>query len=181
MRKEIVIEGTGGQGIQLMGEILAKALNLEGYDAAYKSNYGPEARGGRSFAQIVIKDSPEDWPEVMTPDILIALSQEGYNARISEVSLESKVFFDVDLVKTILPAKAQHIPVLATRVANELGLRVVVNMVMLGAIVAVTRLVLISNLFEVVKKETGKFSAVNLDAVREGYKLGKKYLMHQKR
>lgn len=181
MRKEILLSGRGGQGIQLMGEILAKTLDDAGMLISLKSSYGPEAQGGYSFSQIIIKESPEDWPEVMTPDILVTLSQEGYNAWIDKVFPESKVFFDVDLVKTILPAKAEHIPVLATRIADSLGSGIVVNMAMLGAVVAVTGLVPLSTLFEIVKGETGKFADVNLDAVREGYKIGKKFLMKQRR
>ncbi|MDH5365001.1 MAG: 2-oxoacid:acceptor oxidoreductase family protein [Dehalococcoidia bacterium] len=171
MRKEIVIAGFGGQGIQRLGGTLAKALDDKGFLISLKSNYGPAARGGNSFSQVVIKESLEDWPEVLMVDILVAMSQEGYNAWISKTSLECKVFFDVDMVK-IAPSQAHQYPIPATKVANALGSQIVANMVMFGAVVAVTGLFSLEDLFGVIKKEAGKFSEVNLEAVKEGYKLG---------
>jgi len=172
MRREIVIAGFGGQGIQRLGGTLAKALDNKGFLISLKSNYGPEARGGNSFSQVVVKESLEDWPEVLMVDILVAMSQEGYNAWISKTSLESKVFFDVDLVKTVPPSRARQYPIPATKVANELGSQIVANMVMFGAVAAVTGLLSLENLLVVIKKEARKFSDVNLEAVKEGYKLG---------
>lgn len=172
MRKEIVIAGFGGQGIQRLGKTLAKALDDKGFLVSLKSNYGPAARGGGSFSQVVVKESLEDWPEALMVDILVAMSQEGYNAWISKTSLESKVFFDVDMVKTVPPPRAHQYAIPATKVANELGPQIVANMVMFGAVAAVTGLFSLEDLFGVIKKEAGKFSEVNLEAVKEGYKLG---------
>ncbi len=172
MRKEIVIAGFGGQGIQRLGGILAKALDDKGFFISLKSNYGPAARGGNSFSQIVVKESLEDWPEVLMVDILVAMSQEGYNAWISKTSLESKVFFDVDMVKTAPPPHAHQYPIPATKVANKIGPQIVANMVMFGAVAAVTGFFSLENLFGVIKKEAGKFADANLEAVKEGYKLG---------
>ena len=172
MRKEIVLASFGGQGIQRLGGILAKALENKGFLISLKSNYGPAARGGNSFSQVVVKESVEDWPEVLMVDILVAMSQEGFNAWISKTSLESKVFFDVDLVKTVPPPQAYQYPIPATKVANKLGLQIVANMVMFGAVAAVTGFLSLESLFAVIRKEAGKFSEVNLEAVKEGYKLG---------
>jgi len=171
MRKEIVIAGFGGQGIQRLGGTLAKALDDKGFLVSLKSNYGPEARGGNSFSQVVVKESLEDWPEVLMVDILVAMSQEGYNAWIPKTSSESKVFFDVDMVK-IAPSHAHQYPIPATKVASKLGSRIVANMVMFGAVAALTGLFSLEDLFGVIKKEAGKFADVNLEAVKEGYKLG---------
>lgn len=177
MRKEIVFIGQGGQGVVLMGLIFAKVAQLEGKEAACLPSYGPEARGGKCASEVVISDEPIDFPGLTAPDILVAMSQEGYDASISKVSPETKVFFDIDTVKTILAAKASHIPIAATRKATEVGARIAANMVMLGAVVAVTRLVSLENLFDAVKRETSKFAEVNLDALREGYRIGKKHLI----
>jgi len=105
-------------------------------------------------------------------DILVAMSQEGYNAWISKTSSESKLFFDVDMVETVPPPRAHQYPIPATKVANELGSQIVANMVMFGAVAAVTGLFSLEDLLGVIKKEAGKFADVNLEAVKEGYKLG---------
>lgn len=180
MRKEIIFIGQGGQGIVLMGHIFAKIAQLEGKEVASLPSYGPEARGGKCASEVVISEKPIDFPGLLAPDILVAMSQEGYDASIARVLPETKVFFDIDTVKTILAAKASHIPIPATRKATEMGSRMAANMVILGVLVAVTRLILLDNLLKVVKEEIGEFANVNLEAVSEGYKLGKKYLMNRK-
>jgi Pyruvate/2-oxoacid:ferredoxin oxidoreductase gamma subunit len=100
------------------------------------------------------------------------MSQEGYNAWISKTSLESKVFFDVDMVKTVPPPQAYQYPIPATKVANKLGLQIVANMVMFGAVAGVTGFLSLESLFAVIRKEAGKFSELNLEAVKQGYELG---------
>lgn len=182
MRKEIVFVGEGGQGIVLMGEILGKVAQLCGKEVAIFADYGAAARGGKCASEIVISDRAIDFPGVVSPDILVAMSQRGYDAWISKISPKTKVFFDADTVKSISPALALHIPVLATKKAIEIGFPLSANMVMLGAIVAVTKLVSLRELFEIIKKETGRFAEINLEAVKEGYKLGKeKEYLKQKR
>lgn len=177
MKKEIVFVGKGGQGLGIIGKILALTAILEGKEVASSPSYGGEVTGGLSQSEVIISDKVIDFPAVMTPDILVAMSQAGYDDWISRVFPKSKIFFDIDMVKTIQPAKATHVPVRATKVAAEVGSQLSANMVMLGAMVAVTRITSFSNLFEVIKEETGKFAEINLAAVREGYKLGKRYLM----
>lgn len=177
MRKEIVFIGQGGQGIVLLGQIFAKIAQLDGKKVACIADYGASARGDKCLSEVVISDKAIDFPGVMTPDVLVVMSQKGYDAWIFRVSSKTKIFFDINMVKTILPAKAAHIPVPATQKASELGSPLSANMIILGTVVAVTKLVSLNNLFEVVKKETGRFAGINLDAVKEGYKIGKKYSM----
>ncbi len=171
MRKEIIVAGFGGQGIQSLGRALARALDSKGLPVSLKSNYGPEARGGNSFSQIVIKEAPEDWPEVLTVDTLVALSQEGYDAWISQTSSGAEVLYDNGLVQTRPLANASQYPVAATKVASELGVPLVANMVMLGALGAITRLLSLEEL-QAVAGKVKQLSDVNLRAVEEGYKMG---------
>lgn len=180
MRKEIVFIGRGEE-IAPLGQILAKAAQLvEGNEATHTDYYGVAAAEGVA-SEVIISDEPINFPGVVIPDILVAMSQEGYNARIRELFLDGEVFFDLDLVKTILPAKAIHFPVPATKIANEFGSEFSASMVILGAMVAITELVSISNLFEAVKEESGKSAEADLDALREGYKFGKRYLIRYKK
>ncbi len=172
MRKDIVIVGSGGQGVQSLGKILARALDRKGFLVSLKSNYGPEARGGKSFTEVVIKESPDDWPEVMAVDVLVAMSQQGYDAWICKTAPDSQVLFDVDLIKPVPSVYARPYPIPATESANDLGSRIAANMVMLGAVAAITGLVPLETLAEVVEKEIGKAADVSLKAVESGYRLG---------
>lgn len=174
MRKEIIIVGQGGQGIVLTGEMLAKAANFDGREAACSSSYGAAARGDATTSEVVISDEPIDFPGVMRLDFLVAISQEGYDKCLAKTHPGSKIFYDADTVKIIQSGKAVHIPVLAVKTASALGSRMAANMVMLGAIAAAAELVSRNSLLETVKKESGKFAEINIKAMEEGYKINKR-------
>jgi len=136
MRTEIRISGYGGQGVVLAGYILGKAIALHsGLEAVMTQSYGPEARGGASSANVVISDEPVDYPFVLHPDILVALSQEAYTRFRPTAKPEARVFIDQDLVIPFGNDQPYSIP--ATRLAEQLGRRIVANMVMLGFFTAV--------------------------------------------
>lgn len=140
MRSEVRIAGFGGQGIVLAGYIVGKALALyDGYHAVMTQAYGPEARGGASSANIVISDEPVDFPFVEHPDVLVALSQEAYTRFRESTKQDAFVLVDEDLVKPNPDDEVLRIP--ATRLAEELGKRIVANVVMVGFFTGVTGLV----------------------------------------
>lgn len=140
MRKEIRISGFGGQGIILAGYILGKGFAIyDGFEAVMTQSYGPEARGGASSANIVISDESVDYPFVQTPDILVALSQEGYIKFRKSARPGAEILIDVDLVTPFADDVTYTIP--ATKIAEELGRRVVANVVMLGFFTGMTGLI----------------------------------------
>lgn len=140
MRREIRIAGFGGQGIILAGYILGKALALyDEREVVLTQVYGPEARGGASSACLVISDDLIDYPFVLHPDVLVALSQEAYTRFRSEAGLAAVVLIDEDLVSPWDDDHPYCIP--ATRLAEELGQRRVANVIMLGFFIRVTGLV----------------------------------------
>lgn len=140
MKKEIRISGFGGQGVALAGYILGKALSIySDYEAVMTQSYGPEARGGASSVNLVISDEPIDYPFVQQPDILVALSTEGYTHFRHTAKDGATIIVERDLVTPADGDNPYCIP--ATRLAEELGRRVVTNVVMVGYFTAVTGLV----------------------------------------
>lgn len=140
MYKEIKIAGFGGQGVVLAGIILGKALSLyEDLEAVMTQAYGPEARGGASSANIVVSNEPIDYPFVQHPDILVTLSQEAYNKFRDQAGNGAQVLIDADLVTPYPNDDPFRIP--ATRFAEDLGRRIVTNVVMLGFLTGVTEIV----------------------------------------
>jgi len=132
VRQEIRISGFGGQGVALAGFILGKALSLsEGLEVVMTQSYGPEARGGASSSNLVVADKEINYPLVQEADVLVAFSQEAYTKYRPQAKPEAVVFIDEEDVTHRIPA---------TRFAEELGRRIVANMVMLGFITAVTGL-----------------------------------------
>ena len=169
MREEIVGTGTGGQGIQLMIHILSLALHNQSRDMASKPDYGPEVRGGKSSAYSVVKDFPEDWPEIMESDILIALSQEGFEVWIEKIKKDALIFCDPALVKCDSTEAKKYYIVPASEIAQELKDKRVINMAMLGGVIKITKLISIENVLEALKQE-GKYSEANKKALEKGYK-----------
>jgi len=140
MIKEIRLAGFGGQGIGLAGLILGKAISLyDGKEAVMTQAYGPEARGGASSANVVMSDETIDYPFVQNPDILVAMSQEAYVKFRSNVKPNALIVIDEGLVSPEVGEEVNSIP--ATKLAEDLGRRIVSNVVMLGFFTAVTGIV----------------------------------------
>lgn len=143
MRVEIRIAGFGGQGIIRTGLMLATASCVfEDKNAVQTQSYGPESRGGRCKSEVIISDEEIDYPKVQRPDILIILSQEAYDEYIDTLKEGGILLVDPDMVpnqRKDLNIKVYEIP--ATRIAEELGKKIVANVVMLGAFTAITNLI----------------------------------------
>lgn len=141
--RHILITGFGGQGIVMAGDILGKAATL--YDhkhATMTQNYGPEARGGACSSQVIISGEEILFPCVEEPEILVCMSQEAYTKNIKSLKPEGTLIWDTDLVhtrKTDAALKTFNIP--ATRFAEQLGTKMMANIVMLGFLSAVEPLV----------------------------------------
>jgi 2-oxoglutarate ferredoxin oxidoreductase subunit gamma len=172
MRKEIRIAGFGGQGVALAGMVLGKALAIyENMEAVMTQAYGPEARGGASSANVVLSDQPIAYPFVQNADVLVALSQEAYTKFRPATLVNALVLIDQELV---VPGEGDPVYAIpATRLAEELGRRVVTNMVMLGFFTAVTGLVRAQNVQHAIETSV-KSSTIelNLQAFLAGYQYG---------
>jgi 2-oxoglutarate ferredoxin oxidoreductase subunit gamma len=139
---ELRIAGFGGQGVILSAVVLGKAASIyENGFATMTQNFGPEARGGACSAQLVISDSPVLYPYVTRADIMVIMSQEAYNRFASELRPGGVLIIEEDLVRVSdLKGDLKVYSVPATRFAEELGKRMVLNSVMVGFFTAVTKL-----------------------------------------
>ena len=144
---EIRVAGFGGQGVILSAILLGKAASIyQGAYATMTQNFGPEARGGACSAQLVLSDSPVLYPYVTQPDILVVMSQEAYVRFGPELKDGGILIVEQDLVRVSdleVPGHNKELQVYsipATRIAEELGKRMVLNSVMVGFFTAVTRL-----------------------------------------
>ncbi len=170
MIKEIRLAGFGGQGIGLAGFVLGKAFSLfDGKEAVMTQAYGPEARGGASSANVVVSEETIDYPFVQAPDILVAMSQEAYNKFKSNVKPGALIIIDEGLVSPDPGEKLFAIP--ATKLAEDLGRRIVSNVVMLGFFTAVTEIIS-REAMEKSLEDTlpAKVISLNLEAFSIGYK-----------
>ncbi len=144
MEAKVRITGLGGQGIVLAGYILGKAAAIhDDRHALFTQSYGPEARGSACSAQIIISDNPIRYPFIKEQDVLIAMSQEGYDKSIGGTRKGGLVIIDDELVDPgKVPARVKMLKIPAARIAEKtFGKRIVANIVMLGYLTTVTGVV----------------------------------------
>jgi 2-oxoglutarate ferredoxin oxidoreductase subunit gamma len=172
---EIRIAGFGGQGVMLAANIVGKAACIHhgGY-ATMTQNYGPEARGGAASSALVISDEPVLYPYVTRPDVLVVLSQEAYTRFAPEVKETGVLVVEQDLVRVDkLPAGVKLYACPATRIAEELGRKVVLNVVMLGFVAAVSPILPKQAFRDAVASAVPKAAVeLNLRAFERGYEYG---------
>lgn len=140
-RYEIRLGGSGGQGLILMGVILAEALGIyEGKYVAQTQSYGPEARGGSSKSEVIVSDEEIDYPKAMKLDLLLAMNQRSCDEFYKDLKPDGILVVDSTFVNQVPLSKAIRIPF--TRIARErLGREVVANIVALGALTQIIPMV----------------------------------------
>lgn len=179
MRVEIRIGGFGGQGIIRTGLILATASCVYGdRDAIQTASYGPESRGGSCKSEVIISDESIDFPKVEHPDILVVMSQEAYLKYADELKENGLLILDPDLVPNQSNGlKAERYEIPATRIAEDLGNRIVANTVMIGALARITDLFDVEDLKRSIKQNVPKaFAELNIKAFEKGYEYAVKLI-----
>ncbi|HEV8524589.1 MAG TPA: 2-oxoacid:acceptor oxidoreductase family protein [Terriglobales bacterium] len=172
---EIRIAGFGGQGVILSAIVIGKAASVfQGGFATMTQNFGPEARGGACSAQVILSDVPVLYPYVTRPDILVVMSQEAYSKFSPELKDDGILIVEEDLVRVSeLKPATRVFSVPATRLAEELGKRMVLNIVMVGFFAAVTGLVAPQALRKAVADSVPPaFQELNLKAFDKGFEYG---------
>ncbi|MGQ9916597.1 MAG: 2-oxoacid:acceptor oxidoreductase family protein [Bryobacteraceae bacterium] len=180
MLKELRIAGFGGQGVILATHILGRAAAVhENRFATMTQSYGPEARGGAASAALIVSDEPVLFPYVTHPDILVVMSQEAYSRFTPEVKPSGFLLVEEDLV--CLDRKAQGLKIYgipATRFAEELGKKMVLNVIMTGFLCAVTGAVGADAARKAVEESVpARFRELNLQAFDKGLGYGQELLV----
>jgi 2-oxoglutarate ferredoxin oxidoreductase subunit gamma len=172
---EIRFSGFGGQGIIRCGLITGKALSLfDNKHATMTQSFGPEARGSACSSQLVVSPDRVLYPYITVPEILVSMSQEAYEKYEPDLRDDGILIIDTDLVKPKpIRGKVQMYAIPSTRFAEELGNRIIANLVMLGFFTAVTKVVSP----EAMKKALpglvpGRFLDLNIKAFDKGYDFG---------
>jgi 2-oxoglutarate ferredoxin oxidoreductase subunit gamma len=172
-KKEIVITGFGGQGIVLAGKIVGRAAALgDGVESTLIQSYGPESRGGACSAQVILATATIHYPYVRKPDVLAAMSQAGFDKYIGGVREDALVLIDQDLVKP-RDMEREIFAVPSTRLAEEMGKKMMANIIMAGFITAVTQLVSRKSMEDTVAGSVPRGTEKsNLAAFGKGYEYG---------
>jgi 2-oxoglutarate ferredoxin oxidoreductase subunit gamma len=176
---EIKIGGFGGQGVILSGYILGRAAAI--YDTKHATMiqaFGPEARGSACSAELIVSDRPVAYPYITAPDLMVLMSQEAYTKFSPELAAGGTLITEEELVKPHnLRKDVHHFSIPATRIAEELGKRMVLNIVMMGFTTAISGVVKVEAMRESVKISVPKGTEeLNLRAFDRGYAHGLKLM-----
>jgi len=175
MIERIIIAGSGGQGVMLLGKVIAQAAMRQGSQVTYLPAYGAEVRGGTSHCMITISDQPIGSPYVSKADSLIILNNPSLEKFKGKVKKNGLLVLNSSLAKIDKLAKVKILQFPFTDIAIKLGNIKVANMVALGSYLAAKKIIEIKNMLEVFKfmAPAGnlKILEVNESALAEGEKL----------
>ena len=174
-RLRIVFSGSGGQGVITAAIILAEAAVLhENLQATQTQVYGPEARGGATRSDVIISDSTIHFPKANQPNVLVCLTQEAYMKFYDIVRPGGLLMTDprhVTLLQTV-DSRQYEVPIHKT-VMENIGNLVVYNVCMLGAFLALTRVVSVDSVAKVLETRVPpSFLDMNKKALELGLALG---------
>lgn len=171
-RQEIRLQGIGGQGIISAGHLIGEAAALhERREAVMTEDYSPYITGGWSRADLVISDELIDYPLVTKPNILVALSQDGFDENWGNTASDATIIVEQGLVKAAPVHDRKLFFVSALSVAEELGKRVVANIVMLGFLAETTHVVSREALEAAILGRYSKAADLNRRAFARGVEL----------
>jgi 2-oxoglutarate ferredoxin oxidoreductase subunit gamma len=138
---ELQFGGFGGQGVILAGMTVGRGLVIyDGLHVSLTQSFGPEARGSACSCQLIVSDEAVLYPYMTKPHVLVALSQEAYRKFAPNIRPDGILVLEEHLVKTDGTAPcAQVFRVPAMKLAEELGRKMVLNMVLVGFFAAVTQ------------------------------------------
>ena len=174
MQSEVMFAGFGGQGILLIGDILAHAAMEEGREVAWIPSYGPEMRGGTAYCLVVIADKPIGSPIIRNPMHLIAMNRPSLEKFAPMMKPNGVVVVNTSLISISADRDdVYEILVPANDIAKGLGTTKVANIVALGAFVARSKIVDFDLLRQAVKEKFAakeKLIPLNMKALDEGRK-----------
>ena len=151
--EKVIIAGFGGQGVLLMGQVLAYAGMLENKEVSWIPSYGPEMRGGTANCNVIVSAKKIGSPVISTPDTLIALnrpSMEKFESSVKKdgVMIYNKSLIDVEPKRSDIKAVSADI----TNIAIEMGNTKIANMIALGVYLGITKTVKLESIMQALKK-----------------------------
>ncbi|MBQ4288939.1 MAG: 2-oxoacid:acceptor oxidoreductase family protein [Clostridia bacterium] len=173
MTHELLSAGFGGQGVLLLGQLIAYAGLKEEKNVSWLPSYGPEMRGGTANCSVVVSTEEVGSPVVTSPDILVVMNRPSFEKYVDSVVPGGKMFVNsslIDLKTDRTDIDVYYIP--ANQIADELGNLRVANMVMLGAVLEQTKIVSPETAIECLKASWGERRAhlipINQEAMKKG-------------
>lgn len=154
---KLLIAGSGGQGVMVMGQMIAKAAILEGKNVTYLPSYGPEMRGGTANCSVIVSDDVIGCPVIDEPTDIVVMNVASMRKFEDRLRPNGKMFINQSLISDdshrndIVSYKVDAVEI----AKNQLGNEKTANMVMLGAIVRMTNVVKMESVHKIIEKTFG--------------------------
>jgi 2-oxoglutarate ferredoxin oxidoreductase subunit gamma len=175
MTERLIIAGAGGQGIMLLGKVLAEAAMRENKHVTWLPAYGAEVRGGTAHCMVIISDSEVGSPYVSTADTLIIMNEPSLDKFEPKAASGGLLIVNSSLASPKKNSKARLISQPFTDIAIGLGNMRVANMVALGCYIAAKKIVTKASVFKVMREMAPagnkELVAINEKALEEGMAL----------
>ena len=171
MLEQMIIAGSGGQGIQFLGQLFMRTAVDQGLNATYLPTYGAERRGGFSFCSLVLADTQIYAPVFKISDTLLAFDQRAWDEYADKVQQKGLIIINSDLIKSKeIGVKVLALP--ATSLALEIKNERVINLIMLGAYLSFKSTLQLDKIkitLEKLKFKSLEQQQANLSALLKGY------------
>lgn len=178
MQVEIILAGFGGQGVMLMGKMLAESGMQDGKEVSWLPSYGPEMRGGTANCTVVVSDRPVGSPIVKAPRDVVAMNLPSLDKFESIMRSDGVLVINTSLIER--PAKRNDVKIVSVKandIALECGSPRSANMVALGAYIGATEIVSAENIIAQIEakfaKKKPEVARANVEAFKKGLEVGK--------
>jgi 2-oxoglutarate ferredoxin oxidoreductase subunit gamma len=174
MEKRFLIAGFGGQGVLLIGQLIAKSAMLEGKEVSWMPSYGPEMRGGEANCAVVVSDESIGSPLVSEPLILVAMNKPSLVKFMPRVQEHGLILYNSSLIQGVrLREDIDVVAVPCNTIADSLNEPRTANMVMLGALQAAARVFTNESLMTVITEWLGTRKAHMLEVNKQALGMGR--------
>ena len=173
MLEQNIFAGFGGQGVLLIGKLLAEAGMFEGREVTWLPSYGPEMRGGTANCSVVVSDQPVASPIVTSASAVVAMNEPSLDKFEDAVLPGGKLFINSSIIAkkaTRTDIDVYYVP--CNEIADELGNPKVANMVMLGAYIEKTKCVGFASALDALLETLGERKAHLIPLNREALNRG---------
>ena len=154
---KLLIAGVGGQGVMVMGQMIAKAAIIEGKEVTYLPSYGPEMRGGTANCSVIVSDEEIGSPVIYEPTDVVVMNEASMRKFEPRLKKGGRLFVNTSIIKEDATRDdIEELKIDSEAIAKEVGNLKVANMVMLGAIVRETGIVSMECVHKVIEKQFGK-------------------------
>lgn len=175
MHEEIICAGFGGQGIMLMGKLLAECGMRAGYNVTWLPSYGAEVRGGTAHSMVRISREKIASPTISRPTTCIVMNKPSLMKFMDTVKSGGVLIINTSMADEIFEKKAVKIAAFPlTKLASEMGNIKVANMIAVGVFVGLKRIFPLETVLEEVGKifhSKEDMVSINKKAVKLGYEL----------